>query len=108
MFTNVEKNFLRMFNFEHIKLNQKQFDQLAKLLLHYKPCYASSKFDAGKIKVELNLPLKATAVFKKQRATCIAKQLQELDLLEILTHFDMIAPTDSPPIRFSNNRVHIY
>ena len=34
----------------------------------FKQCYATSKFDVGKIKVELNLPFKVTAVFKKQRA----------------------------------------
>ena len=60
-----------MFNFEHTKLIQSQFEELAELLIQFKQCYATSKFDVGKVKAELNLPLKATAVFKKQRATRI-------------------------------------
>ena len=46
-----------MFNFEHTKLTQKQFKQLAKFLLGYKHCYVTSKFDQGKIKIELNFRL---------------------------------------------------
>ena len=55
-----EKNFLRMFIFEQTKLNQTQFEQRAQFLLQYKHCYATSKFDVWKIKIELNLPLKET------------------------------------------------
>ena len=44
-----------MFNFEHIKLTQTQFKQLAKLFLGYKHCYV--KFDQGKMKLELNFRL---------------------------------------------------
>ena len=53
-------------------------------------------FDVGKIKVEINFPLKATAIFKKQRATRIPLQLQDRvqHLLDILTHFDIIAPVN--------------
>ena len=46
---------------------QKHIEQLAQLLIQYKHCYATSKFDVGKIKVELNLTIKATTVSKKQR-----------------------------------------
>ena len=48
-------------------------------------------------KVELNLPLKATAVFKKQRATRFPLQLQDSvpHLLDSLTHFDIIAPVNT-------------
>ena len=70
-FTEKDKEFLTMFNFEHTKLTQPQFEQLAQLLTLFHKCYATSKFDVGKIKVELNLPVKATANFKKQRATRI-------------------------------------
>ena len=63
-----------MFNFEHTKLTQTQFEKIAQLLTQFRKCYATSKFDVGKTKVELNLPLKATAIFKKQRATRIPLQ----------------------------------
>ena len=55
-----------MFNFEHTKLTERQFEELAQLLTRFKQCYATSKYDVGKIKVELNLPLKATAIFKNR------------------------------------------
>ena len=63
-----------MFIFELTKLRQTQFEKLAQLLTQFRKCYATSKFDVGKIKVELNLPVKATAIFKKQRATRIPLQ----------------------------------
>ena len=59
-----------MFSFEHTKLTQTQIEKLAQLTQFHK-CYATSKFDVGKIMVELNLALRATAIFKKQRATRI-------------------------------------
>ena len=55
-----------MFNFEHTKLTQIQFENLAQLLTQFQKCYATSKFDVEKIKVEIIFPLKATAIFKKQ------------------------------------------
>ena len=76
MFTNTDKNVLRIFNFERTNLKQTQFEQIAQLLLQYLHCYATSKFDVDKIKVELNLPLKATAVLKIQ-STRIPLHLQK-------------------------------
>ena len=88
-----------MFNFEHKKLTETQFQELAKLLTRFKQCYATSKFVVGKIKLELNLPLKARAIFIKQGATRIPLQLQDRvqHILDILTYFGIIAPvkTDS-------------
>ena len=86
-FAKADKEFLTVFNFDHSKFTQPQFEQLAQLLTQFHKCYATSKFDAGKIKVELNLPLKVTAIFKKQRATRIPLQLQDREkrLLDILT-----------------------
>ena len=76
-----------MFNFEHTKLTQTQFEELAQLLTQFKKCNATTNFDVGKIKVELNLPQKAKTIFKKQRATRIPLQLQ--DRVQKLTrHFD--------------------
>ena len=87
-----------MFNSEHTKMIQEQFEQLAQLVVPYKICEATSKFDVGKIKYKLNLPLKATAVFRKQRATRIPLELQEkvehiLDFLRC--NFDTIAPANT-------------
>ena len=98
-FSESDRNFLTMSDFEHTKLTQAQFEQLAQLLTPFKQCYVPSKFDAGKIKVELNLPLKDTAVFKKQRAIRIPLQLQDRvqHLLDTLTHFDIIAPVNTFP-----------
>ena len=57
---------LQMFTFEHTKLNQEQSEQLAHFLIWFRSnlSSATSEFDVAKINVELNLPLKATAVFK--------------------------------------------
>ena len=72
-------------------------EQLAQFLIHCKNCYAFSKFDVGKIKDELNIPLKSTAVFKKQRATRIILQLKELvqNIHDILTLFVIISLVDT-------------
>ena len=48
-----------MINFEHTRIDQRQFEELAKLLFCYENCSATSKFDLGKVEVELKLPLKA-------------------------------------------------
>ena len=55
-----------MFNFEHTRLAQTQFEKLAQLLTQFQNCYATSKFDVGKIKVELNLPLKQQLSLKSK------------------------------------------
>ena len=97
-----------MFKFEHTKLTQMQFKNLTALLLKYQHCYATSKFDVGKIKVELNLPQKANAIFKKQPATRIPLQLQDKvqHLLDILTHFDIIAPVNTESLTTGNTFIN--
>ena len=57
-----------MFIFENTKLTQTQFEKLAQFLTRFKQCCATSKFDVGKIKVELNLPIKAIAIFNKKES----------------------------------------
>ena len=88
-----------MFKFEHTKLTQTQSEALTQFLTKFEQCYGTSKFNVVKIKVELSLALKATAIFKKQRSTRIQLQLQDRvqHLLDILINFDIIAPlnTDS-------------
>ena len=60
--------------------------------------------NVGEIKVELNFPLKATAIFKKQTATLIPLQLQDRiqHLFDILTHFDIIAPVNTDSLTTGN------
>ena len=97
-----------MFSFEHTKLTQKQFEKLAQLLTQFRKGYATYKFDVGKIKVQLNLPLKATAIFKEKRATRIPLQLQDRvqHLLDILTHFDIIAPINTDSLTTENTFIN--
>ena len=57
-----------MVNFEHMKLTRTRT---------FQKFYPFSKFNVGKTKVEINLPLKATATFKKRRTTRIPLQLQD-------------------------------
>ena len=97
-----------MFNFEQIKSKQSQFEELAELLIQFKQCYATSKFDVVKVKVELDLPLKATAVLKKQRATRITLQLQDKvqHLLDILTHFDIISAVNTDSLTTENTFIN--
>ena len=66
-----------MFNFQHSQISQKEFEQLANLLLKYPKAYATSKFDVGKINSPLHLPRKSDAVFKKQRASKVSIHLQD-------------------------------
>ena len=97
-----------MFNFEHTKITQPQFEKLAQLLTKSKQCYATSKFDGGKIEEELKLPLRTTVLFKTQRANRIPLQLQEdrvQHLLDILTHFDIIAPVNTYSLTAGNTFV---
>ena len=54
-----------MFNFQHSQITQKEFEQLAELLLKYPMVYATSKLDVGKINSPLYLPPKLDAIFKK-------------------------------------------
>ena len=106
--TETDREVLTKFNFEHSKQTQTQFEKLAQLVTQFQKCYATSKFDVGKINVELNLPLKVTAIFKKQRATRIPFQLKDRvqHLLDILTHLDTIAPVNTDPLTTGNNFVN--
>ena len=67
-FTETDEEFLTLFNFEHTKLTKTQFEKLAQRLTQFKKCYATSKFDVGKTKIELNLPLKAKRCLQKAKS----------------------------------------
>ena len=75
-----------MFTFQHSQITQKEFEQLAELLLKNPKVYATSKFDVAKVNSPFHLPLKPDAVFKKQRAGKVPIHLQDKvnRLLEIL------------------------
>ena len=67
-----------MFSFQHSQITQKEFEQLAELLLKYPMVNATSKFDVGKVNSPLHLPLKPDAIFKnneqvKSQFTCKTK-----------------------------------
>ena len=86
-YTEEQQKLLTIFNFQCSQITQKEFDKLAELLIKYPTVYATSKFDVRKISSPLQLPLKADAVFKKQRASKIPIPLQDkvnrqLDILE--------------------------
>ena len=53
-----EKEFITMFDFQHSHLTQEEFEKVVKIMLDYRQVYATTKFDVGKTKVKLNLPIK--------------------------------------------------
>ena len=56
-----------MFDFQHSYLTQEQFEKVITIILMYKQVYATTKFDVGKTKVILNLPMKEDDIFKKKK-----------------------------------------
>ena len=66
-----------MFNFQHSHLTQEEFKKVVTIILDYKQVYATTKFDVGKTKVKLNLPMKKDAIFKKQRISKVPIHLRE-------------------------------
>ena len=60
-----EKEFIQMFEFQHSHLTQEEFEKVVTTILQYKQVYATTKFDVGKTNVKLNLPMKKDAIFKK-------------------------------------------
>ena len=65
-FTKLEKEFIQMFDFQQSRLTKKQFEKVLTIILKHRNVYAKTKFDVGKTKVKLNLPMKKdNAVLKK-------------------------------------------
>ena len=60
-----EKEFIQMFHFQHSHLTQEEFEKEVTTILQYKQVYATTKFDVGKTKVKLNLPMKKRCNFQK-------------------------------------------
>ena len=65
-YTESEKEFIQTFDFQHSHLTQEEFEKIVTIILEYKQVYATTKFDVGKTKVKLNLPMKKDAIFKKK------------------------------------------
>ena len=95
-YTEEQQKILTRFNFQHSQITQKEFEQLADLLLKYPKVYAISKFDVEKVNSSLHLSLKPDAVFKKQRASKVPIHLQDKvnRLLEILEQYEIISPVN--------------
>ena len=96
-----------MFSFQQPQTTQKEFEQLAELLLKYPVIYATSKFDVVKVNSPLHLPLKPDAIFKRQRAIKIPIHLQDKvnRLLDILEQYEIISAGKK---RRTNKRKHIH
>ena len=85
-YTTSEKEFIQMFDFQHSDLTREEFEKIVTIILEYKQVYATTKLDVGKTKVELNLPMKKDAIFKKQRISKVPIHLKERiqKLLDVL------------------------
>ena len=66
-YTETDKEFIQMFNFQHSYLMQ-EFEKAITIILTYKQVYATTKFDVGKTKVKLNLPMKKDAIFRNKES----------------------------------------
>ena len=95
-YTEEPQKILTMFNLQHSQITQKEFEQLADILLKYPKAYATSKFDVWKINSPLHLPLKLDAVFKKQRANKVSIHLQDKVnwLFDIIEQYEIISPVN--------------
>ena len=103
-----DKSFIEMFDWKNFSLDDKYFQKLCKILIHFKGCYGTSKFDVGKAKIQLHLPLKKDAEFRKQRASKVPIQLKERveKLLQVLEYFDIIAPVNTKYLTEGNTFIN--
>ena len=91
-----------MFDFQHSYLTQEEFEKVVSIILEYKQVYATTKFDVGKTKVKLNLPMKKDAIFKKQRISKILLRERIQKLLDVLKKYDIIAPVSKEQLSTGN------
>ena len=99
-----EKELIQMFDFQHSHLTQHVFGKVVTIILDYRQVYATTKFDVGKTKVKLNLPIKKDAIFKKQRISKIPLHLRERiqKILDVLKKYDIIAPVNKEQLSTGN------
>ena len=93
-----------MFDFQHSHLTQKQFETVETIILTYIQVYATIKFDVGKTKVKLNIPMVKDAIFKKRRISKVPIYLRERiqKLLDVLKKYDIIAPVKREQLSTGN------
>ena len=103
-YTESEKEFVQMFDFQHSHLTQEEFEKIVTIILEYKQVYATTKFDVGKTKIKLNLPMKKDAIFTKQRISKVPVHLRERiqKLLDVLKKYDIIAPVNKEQLSTGN------
>ena len=103
-YNNKDKEFKQMFDFQHSHLTQEQFDKLVDIILKYRNVYGTTKFDVGKTKVKLNLPMKKDAIFKKQRISKVPIHLRDRTqkLLDVLKKSDIISPVNKEQLSTGN------
>ena len=85
-------------------LTQEKFDKIVDIILKYRNVYATTKFDVGKTKVKLNLPMKKDAVFKKQRVSKVPIHLRDRTqiVFNVLKKYDIISPVNKEQLSTGN------
>ena len=103
-YTESEKEFIQMLDFQHSLLTQNEFEKVVTIKLDYRQVYATTKLDVGKTKSKLNLPIKKDAIFKKQRISKVPIHLRERiqKLLDVLKKYDIIAPVNKEQLSTGN------
>ena len=103
-YTESEKEFIQMFDFQHSHLTQSEFEKVVTIILDYRQVYATTEFDVGNTKVKLNLPIKKDATFKIQRISKVPIHLRERiqKLLDVLKKYDTIAPVNKEQLSTGN------
>ena len=99
-----DKKFIQMFEFQHSHLTQEQLDKIVEIILKYRNVYATTKFDVGKTKVKINLPMKKDAIFKKQRIRKVPIHLRDRiqKLLDVLKKYDITSPFNNEQLSTGN------
>ena len=103
-YTETEKEFIQMFDFQHSYLTQEEFEKVVSIILEYKQVYATTKIDVGRTKVKLNLPMKKDAIFKKQRISKVPIHLRERiqKILDVFKKYDIITPVNKEQLSTGN------
>ena len=99
-----DKEFIQMFNFEHSYLTQEQFHKIVDIIMKYRNVYATTKFEDGKTKIKLNLPMKKDAVFKNQTVSKVPIHLRDRiqKLLDVLKKYNIISPVNKEQLSTGN------
>ena len=93
-----------MFDFQHSHLTQEQFDKIVDIILKYRNVYGTTKFDVGKTKGKLNLPMKKDAVFKERGVSKVPIHLRDRNqkLIDVLKKYNIISPVNKEQLSTGN------